>query len=83
MCVGVVSHIQSKLSRAFHAYRGTKLLQNSQNLKRRTMKSTVTSFRGAQETNVMYIYGIPVDIARRLDTGLLMEGDIRQKPGIA
>ena len=30
MCVGVVPRVQSKLSRAFHAYRGKKLLQDLQ-----------------------------------------------------
>ena len=38
VCEGVVPRVQSKLSRALHAHRGKKLLQDLQNLEYTTMK---------------------------------------------
>ena len=47
VCVGVVTRVRSKLSRAFHVHRGKKLLQDLQ-----TQESTVR-FRRAREKSVM------------------------------
>ena len=47
VCVGVVPRVQSKLSRALHAHRGKKLLQDFQ-----TQESMVR-FRGAREKGAM------------------------------
>ena len=38
VCVGVVPHVQSKLSRALHAHRGKKLLQDRQTQESAAMK---------------------------------------------
>ena len=41
VCVGVVPRVQSKLSRALHAHRGKKLLQDLQNLESMAMKRAI------------------------------------------
>ena len=50
MCVGVVPRVQSKLSRALHAHRGKKLLQEDlQTKESAVMKRAMVRFRGARE----------------------------------
>ena len=49
VCVGVVPRVQPKLSRALHAHRGKKLLQDLQTQERAAMKRAMVRFRGAQE----------------------------------
>ena len=49
VCVGVVRRVQSKLSRALHAHRGKKLLQDLQTQESTTMKRAMVRFRGARE----------------------------------
>ena len=51
--MGVVPRVQSKLSRALHAHRGKKLLQNIQNLESTAMKKAMVRFRGAREKGAM------------------------------
>ena len=51
VCVGVVPRVQSKLSRALHAYRGKKLLQDIQTQESAAMKRTMV--RGAREKGAM------------------------------
>ena len=48
-CVGVVSRVQSKLSRAFHPHRGKKLLQDLQTQESAPIKRAMVRFRGAGE----------------------------------
>ena len=47
--VGVVPHVQSKLSRSLHAHRGKKLLQDLQNLDNTTMKRDMVRVGEARE----------------------------------
>ena len=47
-CVGVVPRVQSKLSRALHAHRGKKLLQDLQTQESAAMKRAMVRFRGAR-----------------------------------
>ena len=49
VCVGVVSRVQSKLSRALHAHRGKKLLQDLQTQESGATKRAMVRFRGARE----------------------------------
>ena len=53
MCVGVVPRVQLKLSRAFHARRGEKLLQELQNLESTAMTKGMVRVRGALEKGAM------------------------------
>ena len=53
VCVGVVLRVQSKLSRALHAHRGEKLLQDLQTLESAAMKRTMVRFRGARVKGTM------------------------------
>ena len=53
MGVGVVPRVQSKLSRALHAHRGKKLLQDLQTQESTTMKRAMVRFRGAREKGAM------------------------------
>ena len=49
VCVGVVPRVQSKLSRALHAHRGKKLLQDLQTQESAATKRAMVRFRGARE----------------------------------
>ena len=53
VCVGVVPRVQSKLSRALHAHRRKKLLQDLQNQERAPMKRAMVRFKGAREKGAM------------------------------
>ena len=53
VCVGVVPRVQSKLSRALHAHRGKKLLQDLQTQESAATKRDMVSFRGAREKGAM------------------------------
>ena len=53
VCVGVVPRVQSKLSRALHAHRGKKLLQDLQTQESAAMKRAMVMFRGAREKDAM------------------------------
>ena len=53
VCVGVVPGIQSKLSRALHAHRGKKLLQDLQTQESAATKRARVRFRGAREKGAM------------------------------
>ena len=53
VCVGVVPRVQSKLSRALHAHRGKKLLQDFQTSESVPMKRALVRFRGAREKGAM------------------------------
>ena len=53
VCVGVVPRVQSKLSRALHAHRGKKLLQDLQTQENAPMKRAMVRFRGAREKRAM------------------------------
>ena len=52
-CVGVVPRVQSKLSRALHAHRGKKLLQDLQIQESAATKRAMVRFRGAREKGAM------------------------------
>ena len=51
--MGGVPRVQSKLSRALHAHRGKKLLQDLQILERTVMNKAMVRFRGAREKDAM------------------------------
>ena len=51
--MGVVPRAQSELSRALHAHRDKKLLQDLQNLESAAMKRAMVRFRGAREKGAM------------------------------
>ena len=51
--MGVVPRVQSKLSRALHAHRGKKLLQDLQIQKSAAMKRAMVKFRRAREKGAM------------------------------
>ena len=53
VCVGVVPCVQSKLSRALHAHRGKKLLQDLQTQESAATKRAMVRFRGAREKGAM------------------------------
>ena len=53
VCVGVVPRAQSKLSRALHAHREKKLLQDLQTQESAAMKRAMVRFRGAREKSAM------------------------------
>ena len=53
VCVGVVPRVQSKLSRALHAHRGKKLLQDLQTQESAVIKRAMVRFRGAREKGAM------------------------------
>ena len=53
VCVGVVPRVQSKLSRALHAHRGKKLLQDLQTQESAAIKRAMVRFRGAREKGTM------------------------------
>ena len=53
VCVRVVPGVQSKLSRALHAHRGKKLLQDLQTQESAAMKRAMVRFRGAREKGAM------------------------------
>ena len=48
VCVGVVPRVQSKFSRALHAHRGKKLLQDFQTQESAATKRAIVRFRGAR-----------------------------------
>ena len=53
VCVGVAPRVQSKISRARHAHRGKKLLQDLQTQESAAMKRAMVRFRGAREKGAM------------------------------
>ena len=53
VCVGVVPRVQSKLSRALHAHRGKKLLQDLQTQESAATKRAMVRLRGAREMGAM------------------------------
>ena len=81
-CVGVVPRVQSKLSRALHAHRGKKLLQDFQIQESAAMKRAMIRFRGAREKGAL-AFVVPRVFARRHDGGPPVEGNLRQEPGVA
>ena len=53
VCVGVVPRVQSKLSRALHAHRGKKLLQDLQTQESAATKRARVRLRGTREKGAM------------------------------
>ena len=58
VCVGVVPRVQSKLSRALHAHRGKKLLQDLQIQESAVMNRSMVRFTGAREKGAMAFVGL-------------------------
>ena len=58
VCVGVVPRIRSKLSRALHAHRGKKLLQDLQTQESAAMKRTMVRSRGAGRRAPWHLWNI-------------------------
>ena len=52
-CIGVMPRVQSKLSRAPHAHRGAKLLEDLQKAGNNRSKTAMVRFRGAREKGAM------------------------------
>ena len=83
-CMGVVSRAQSKLSRALHAHRGKKFLQDLQNLENTATKRAMVRFKGAREKGARAFFcGMPGVLARRHDGGPPVEIDLSREPGVA
>ena len=80
--VEVISRVQSKRSRALHAHRGKKLLQDPQTLESAAMTRAVVRFRGAREKGAMVFVECLRSLARRYDGRTPVEGDLRQEPGV-
>ena len=53
VCVGVAPRVQSKLSRALHAHRGKKILQDLQTQESAAKERAMVRFRGAREKGAM------------------------------
>ena len=53
VCLGIVPRVQSELSRALHAHRGKKLLQDLRTQESAPTKRAMVSFRGAREKGAM------------------------------
>ena len=81
VCVGVVPRVQSKLSRALHAHRRKKLLQDLQTQESAATKRAMVRFRGAREKGAKAF--IECLVSRRHDGGPPVEGNLRQEPGVA
>ena len=56
VCVRVVLRVQTKLSRALHAHRGKKLLQDLQTQENAAIKRAMVRFRGAREKRAMALF---------------------------
>ena len=78
VCAGVVPRVQSKLSRALHAHRGKKLLQDLQTHESAATKRAMTFVEWRHD-----ICRMPGGFARRHDGGPPVEGNLRQEPGVA
>ena len=90
VCVGVVPRVQSKLSRALHAHRGKKLLQDLQTQESAATKRAMVRFRGAREKGAMaFVEGrhgicrMRGVFARIHGGGPPVEGNLRQESGVA
>ena len=59
VCVGVVPRVQTQLSRALHAHRGKKLLQDLQTHESAAMQSAMLKFRGAWKKGAMVFVECP------------------------
>ena len=83
VCVGVVPRVQSKLSRALHAHRGKKLLQDLQTQESTPKKRARIRFRGAREKRAMAFVECLGFSQEDTMEGPLVEGNLRQEPGVA
>ena len=81
VCVGVVPRVQSKLSRALHAHRGKKLLQDLQTQESAATKRVMVRFRGAREKGAMAF--VECLGFRKKTWGSPVEGNLRQESGVA
>ena len=80
--MGVVPRVQSKLSRALHAHRGKKLLQDLQTQESAAMKS-YGKVQGSAGEGRHGFCGMHGGFARRHDGGSPVERTLRQEPGVA
>ena len=71
-----------KLSRALHAHRESKLLQDLQNLENMSMKRAVVRFRRGTEEKRNCICGMPGSRTTGHNGRPPVEGDLRQEAGI-
>ena len=71
-----------KFLRAIHAHRGEKLLRDLQTQENAAIKRAIVRFRGAREKGAMAFVEC-LGVARRHDGGPLVEGNLRQGPGVA
>ena len=84
VCVRVVPRVQSKLSRALHAHRGKKLLQNLQTQESTTMKRAMVRFQGAREKGAMaFVEFQGVSQEDTMEGWPPVEGNLRQEPEVA
>ena len=82
VCVGVVPRVQSKLSRALHAHRGKKLLQNLQTQESTTMKRAIVRFGGAREKGARAFVEC-LGSRKKTPWRPPVEGNLRQESGVA
>ena len=80
--MGVVPRVQSKLSRALHAHRGKKLLQDLQTQENTAMKRAMVRFRGTREKGAMAFVECLGFLQEDTMEGPLWR-EIRQEPGVA
>ena len=82
VCVGVVPRVQSKLSRALHAYRGKGLLQDLQTQESAGIKRAMVTFTGARREKGAMAFVECLGFSQE-DRGPPVEGNLRQEPGVA
>ena len=83
VCVGFVPRVQSKLSRALHAHRGKKLLQDLQTQESAAIKRAMLKDQGSAGKGRHGVCGMSGGLARRHDGGHPVEGNLGQEPGVA
>ena len=80
--MGFVPRVQSKLSRALHAHRGKKLLQDLQTQESATIQRAIVRFRGARVKGAMtFVECLGFSQEDTMESPV--EGNLRQEPGVA
>ena len=80
--MGVVPRARSNLSRALHAHRGKKLLQDLQTQEIAARKRAIVRFRGAREKGAMaFVECLGVSQEDTMEGPV--EGHLKQEPGVA
>ena len=80
--MGLVSRGQLHLSRALHARRGKKLLQDLHNLESTATKKAMVRFRGAREKGAMMFVECLGFSQEDTMVNSPVEGDLKQEPEV-